>query len=110
MSSPGRHLVSFQIIGQLSDFPDGRGVEVRIGARRLAIFRRGRKLYALKNICPHEGEPLHQMAPQGDAAICVGHGWRFELATGRCTRGHPEARVASYPVKLEGETVSVDVG
>lgn len=102
--------MSYEPIGQLRDFSEGRGVEVRVGGRRIAVFRRGRKLYALKNLCPHQGELLHQMSPSDGAAVCVGHGWRFDLETGKCTRGHPEARVAVYPIKLEGESVWIDVG
>ncbi|MGH9363347.1 MAG: Rieske (2Fe-2S) protein [Thermoanaerobaculia bacterium] len=40
----------------------------------------------------------------------MGHGWRFDLRTGRCVRGDPEARVAVYPVQLQGGEVLVELG
>jgi len=102
--------MAFQSIGNISDFPDGRGVEVRLGPRRIVIFRLGSRLYALKNLCPHEGDRLHRLPPRDGAAVCVGHGWRFDLETGKCIRGDSDARVAVYPVKLEDDRVAIDVG
>jgi nitrite reductase/ring-hydroxylating ferredoxin subunit len=68
------------------------------------------ELFALKDICPHQADSLHRLPPEGGAAVCIGHGWRFDLRTGRCLRGDPEARVAVYPVKVENDTVLIDVG
>jgi nitrite reductase/ring-hydroxylating ferredoxin subunit len=102
--------MAFQPIGKLADFPEGRGVEVRLGARRIAVYRLGGELFALKNICPHAGDSLHELPPVGGAAVCRGHGWRFDLRSGRCVKGSPEARVAVYPVRLEGESVLIDLG
>jgi len=101
--------MAFQAIGKVSDFPEGRGTEVRLGSRRIAVYRVEGRLHAIKDICPHEGDALHRLPPKEGAAVCAGHGWRFDLASGRCVRGDPGARVAVYPVKLEGETVMVDL-
>lgn len=102
--------MSFQAVGEVEDFPDGKGVEVRVGVRRIAVYRLGNEFFAVKNLCPHEGDQLHRLPPEDGAAVCAGHGWRFDLRSGQCRKGDPEARVAVYPVKLDGETVLVDVG
>lgn len=101
--------MSFQAVGKLEEFPDGRAVEVRIGARRIAIYRLGDRLFAVKNVCPHEGDSLHRALPENGAAVCRSHGWRFDLRTGRCLRGQKNSRIAVYPVKVEGDTVMIDV-
>jgi nitrite reductase/ring-hydroxylating ferredoxin subunit len=100
----------FHAVGNVADFPEGRATEVRIGARRIALYRVGGRFFALKNICPHEGVLLHRAPPRGEVAVCKGHGWEFDLHTGQCLRGKPDARVAAYPVKVEGDVVSIDVG
>lgn len=97
----------FVAVGRAADFPEGAAVAREVGARRIVVYRMGGRLFALKDICPHQGDLLHRMPPMGSEAVCIGHGWRFDLATGRCTRGDPQARVASYPVRVEGETVLV---
>ena len=100
----------FQSIGKLSDFPDGRAVEVTLGARRIAVYRLGDRFHAIKNICPHEGGLLHRLPPRDGVAVCATHGWRFDLQSGQCVRGNPDARVAVYPVKVDGDGVWIDVG
>jgi nitrite reductase/ring-hydroxylating ferredoxin subunit len=102
--------LAFRPVGKLSDFPEGSGRQVQVGTRRLAVFRLQGRLYVLKDFCPHEGEPLHLGRLDGASVVCRAHAWRFDLASGRCLRGEPESRVAAYPVKVEGETVLVDVG
>ena len=102
--------MNYQVVGKLDDFPDGRAVEVRIGARRIAVYRTGEQFHALKNICPHQGDLLHRVPPSEGQAVCIGHGWRFDLTTGVCVKGDVGARVAVYPVRVEGETVMVGVG
>ncbi len=107
MTPPDPGLVQ---VGRIQDFPEGKGVPVTIGSRRLVVYRQGGALHALKDICPHEGDLLHRLPPSGGAAVCVGHGYRFDLLTGRCLQGDPRLRVAVYPVELRGDAVLVRVG
>ncbi len=97
-------------VGSVADFPEGSPVAVCIGARRLVIVRHGGAIHALKDICPHMGEPLHRLPPRDGVLTCIGHGWKFELATGKCVRGDPEARVAVYPVEVRDGAVMVRIG
>jgi nitrite reductase/ring-hydroxylating ferredoxin subunit len=94
-------------VGRVSDFPEGIGVPVTIGARRIVVYRQGEELFALKDLCPHQGEALHHFPPEDGAAVCIGHGWKFDLRTGRCVRGDPEARVAVYPVLVRNGEVLI---
>lgn len=102
--------MSYVKVGHLDDFVDGKGSEVLIGARRIAVFRDGQEIRAIKNICPHEGELLHRCSPRDGAAVCVGHGWRFDLKTGNCTKGPSESRVAVYPARINEGEVEIDLG
>ena len=100
--------MSFLKIGNVSDFPEGAAVAVRVGARRIAVYRVDDEFFAIKNICPHEANPLHNAPPDGGAAVCRAHGWRFDLRTGQCLRGDRDSRVAVYPVKIDGDEVLVN--
>ena len=101
--------MSFVKIGIISDFPEGAPVPVRVGARRIAVYRIGDEFFVVKNICPHEGNPLHNAAPENGAAVCRAHGWRFDLRSGQCLRGDRETRVAVYPVRIDGDQVLVNL-
>lgn len=42
------------------------------------------KIFALRDICPHRGIPLHHGWIEGDGVRCCYHGWKFSSADGRC--------------------------
>jgi nitrite reductase (NADH) small subunit len=44
---------------------------------------------------------------EGGKVICPWHGWAWDLRTGEA--GPPDAKIAVYPVKIEGADVLVDV-
>lgn len=48
------------------------------------LVGRGRdgKVFALRNICPHRGIPLHHGHFDGETIECAYHGWRFDRAGG----------------------------
>ena len=41
------------------------------------------KVFALRDICPHRGIPLHYGAFDGETIACCYHGWRFDMS-GTC--------------------------
>ena len=90
--------MSYVSIGKLEDFTEGKGSEVLVGARRIAVFRSGNTIRAIKNICPHEGDLLLRCAPKDGAAVCLCHGWRFSLETGACLKGFVVLRDRVDPV------------
>lgn len=42
------------------------------------------KVFAINNICPHQGMPLHYGGFDGETVMCSFHGWRFN-GEGTCT-------------------------
>jgi ferredoxin-nitrite reductase len=72
------------VIG-LDQVPDGAGRALSVAGATVAVFRRGDRLYALHNQCPHAGGALADGAVDGDEVICPIHGYRFNLATGACS-------------------------
>lgn len=114
--------------------------EIPPGARKIVVPFRGRagigvfnvngNLYALRNICPHKRGPLctgeltgrinanappsahaAELAVNGDGEVlrCPWHQWPFEIATGRCLVD-PAVRVKTYPVRVVGNDIIVDLG
>ena len=57
----------------------GRMVHKTLLGEPLLIGRgRGNRVFALRDICPHRGIPLHYGAFDGDTIACCYHGWRFD--------------------------------
>ena len=96
-------------VGTVDEFPAERGKLVKIGARRIGVYRQGEQWYALKDACPHAGVGLSQGPVKDGAVLCVGHGWTFDLASGGVRQGAKACKVATYPVRVVGNVVEVGV-
>lgn len=42
------------------------------------------EVFALRDICPHRGIPLHHGWIEGDGVYCCYHGWKFNTSDGVC--------------------------
>ena len=85
--------------------PDGRSV-VTTPEGAVAVFRVEGRLYAIRNACPHVGNPLVEGDVLGRTLVCAFHGWRFDLETGVCLLG--EESVRTYPVEERDGEIWVD--
>jgi nitrite reductase (NADH) small subunit len=70
-------------VGPLTDLPDSQGVRVRVGERAIAVFRRGGRIFALGDSCPHMGASLSEGYLDRTSVVCPWHGWAFDLIDGR---------------------------
>jgi nitrite reductase/ring-hydroxylating ferredoxin subunit len=95
-----------QRIASTSEVPEGSGIAVDVGAKRIAVFRYRGQLFALDETCPHRGGPLHAGSIEEGVVLCPWHMWRFELATG-CSPVNPLSRVRTYPVRVSGGDVFI---
>lgn len=64
---------------------------------------------AVHNACNHVGGPLGDGRLDGDYVVCPWHQWKFHRATGEGEPGFEQDKVPSFPVKVEGGRVLVDV-
>jgi nitrite reductase/ring-hydroxylating ferredoxin subunit/multimeric flavodoxin WrbA len=83
----------------------------RVMARHtpIALSWSAGKFGAISNGCNHAGGPLGDGRLDGDYVVCPWHHWKFERFTGKGEQGFEEDRVPSYPVKVEGGHVLVDL-
>jgi 3-phenylpropionate/trans-cinnamate dioxygenase ferredoxin subunit len=106
----------------MADLDDGGRLIVEVAGRSIGIFRIGRRLYALRNRCPHAGgelcrgrivarlssaRPGHYVHDRSRPLIvCPWHGWEFDLATGQSQVDPRRVRVRAYDVEaLRGEEI-----
>lgn len=95
-------------IGSIDDFKAEEGRFVEAGGKELAVFRVNGGIYAVDNLCPHQGGPLSEGMVEGDQVICPWHAWVFCMKTG-VSPVSPNIRVDTYPVRIQGKDVYVDV-
>lgn len=101
-------MAEFVKVATTSDIAVGTGKVVEAGGKTLAVFRCDDGYYAVDNTCRHRGGPLGEGALSGTTVSCPWHGWEYDVASGACSMDD-SLRVATYPVKVEGNDVLVSV-
>jgi len=82
-----------------------------VTARKIALalsFKDG-VFGAVSNVCNHAGGPLGEGALDGNFLVCPWHHWKFDRCSGKGEPGFEEDRVPSWPVKVEGGRVLVNL-
>ncbi len=82
---------------------------VSAGGHTLAVVATGETLHAIDNRCPHMGFPLSRGSVADGLLTCHWHHARFDLASGGTLDPFADD-VRSYPLRIEGDDVLVEVG
>jgi len=83
--------------------------EVRVGRTRVALSHIDGVFSAIHGLCNHVGGPLGQGTMEDGYVVCPWHGWKFDARDGKGEPGFEEDRVPSFPVKVEGGRVLIDM-
>jgi 3-phenylpropionate/trans-cinnamate dioxygenase ferredoxin subunit len=82
---------------------------VEVNEEDIALCNVGGELYAVANVCTHDGGPLGRGHLYGDLIECPRHGARFDVKTGAVRSLPAIMPIDTYPLKVEGEEILVDV-
>ena len=88
--------------------PEGEAREFAAGAKTICVANCEGALSAMDNVCLHRGGPLGQGVVEDGKVICPWHGWQYDPKTGAAAH-NPAAKVAVYPIKVEGDDVLVEI-
>ena len=75
----------------------------------IAIFRVGDELLAVEDRCTHQDYPLSEGDVRGEEVTCPLHGACFNLRTGIATCGPCNGPVRTFPLRIVGDQVEVDL-
>ena len=90
------------------EIPPGTTKKVDAGGTPLLLCNVDGELYAIEDVCTHDGGPLDQGELDGCRIMCPRHGATFDVTSGAALTLPAVVPVATYPVRLEGEDVFVD--
>ena len=71
----------------------------------IAVYNIDGELYAIEDVCTHDGGELAGGTLHGFSVECPRHGARFDLRTGAVLAPPAYEPVAKFPVKVEGDGV-----
>jgi nitrite reductase/ring-hydroxylating ferredoxin subunit len=92
-----------------ADVASGKLRAVEINGKRIALFSIGGQIYAIGDLCTHQGGPLSDGAIENNEVECPWHGGRFNVTSGQATVPPAGEAVERYNVRISGEDVEIEV-
>jgi nitrite reductase/ring-hydroxylating ferredoxin subunit len=92
---------------ELNEIPPGRPLRLEHLETPIVIIRDGNRVVAYLDRCPHAYWPLSEGEIDGGVLHCLGHGWQFDIATGRCLNA-PAYCLKPFSVTLSAESVLIE--
>jgi nitrite reductase/ring-hydroxylating ferredoxin subunit len=87
------------------DFPTG----VEVNGQKIGLFLSGKQVFATEDVCPHAFALLSQGFQEDGFIECPLHAAKFEIATGKCMNEIGQRDLKTFPIKIEGGRVSVQI-
>lgn len=67
------------------------------------------RLFAVEDVCTHDGGPLDQGTLEGNCVVCPRHGATFDVRTGDALTLPAVVPLGTFALHVEGDDVYVDV-
>jgi anthranilate 1,2-dioxygenase ferredoxin component len=75
---------NFRPVIPAGDLPEGQAITVSIEGRDVLVSHGESGIFAMDDLCPHNGSRLGTGKIRKDTVSCPMHGARFDLRTGEC--------------------------
>ena len=106
----------FTEAGKVSDIVPGGMKAVDIGGSKIVICNLDNTFYAVERRCSHLGASLDMGTLEGYILTCPLHYAQFDITTGEALSGpvppdpkHQTRDLVTYPLKIEADTIKVDI-
>jgi len=101
--------VEFVQVAPLADLPVGERLFVEIDERKIVVFNIGGNLFAIGDVCSHDGGPLGDGEIEGMDVICPRHGARFDIRTGQALLLPAVEDIPAYPVRVNAGVIEIGI-
>ena len=101
--------MAFERVASLSDVPESGNKIFNMGATQVLIARAPMGIYAVGAICSHQYTPLEGGKMKACFIFCPLHGVRFDMRDGKPAGTLTDQPIPTWPVKVEGDDIFVDL-
>ncbi|MCC6260695.1 MAG: non-heme iron oxygenase ferredoxin subunit [Anaerolineales bacterium] len=96
-------------IAPLTELPNGERLFVDLGDTPIVILNIAGKLFAIGDVCTHDGGPLGEGKVEGENIICPRHGAEFDIRTGKAVQLPAVEDIPAYPVQIRDGNIFIGV-
>lgn len=97
-----------QRVASRSEIPPGTTKRVLVDGIEVLLCNVDGEIYAVEDVCTHDGGPLDQSALEGCRIECPRHGARFDVTTGAALTLPAVVPLPVYAVRVDGDDVYVE--
>ncbi len=96
-------------VAKLSEIAPGTTRRVVLNSVEILLCNVDGKIYAIEDVCTHDGGPLDQGTLEGECVVCPRHGATFDVRTGDALTLPAVIPLMTFDVTVQGDDVFVDV-
>ncbi|HEX3368637.1 MAG TPA: non-heme iron oxygenase ferredoxin subunit [Candidatus Cybelea sp.] len=96
-----------QSVAKLSQIAPGTTQRVEVDSCGVLLCNVAGSIYAIEDVCTHDGGPLDQGTLEGECVVCPRHGATFDVKTGDALTLPAVVPVMTFPVEVVGDDIFV---
>ncbi len=100
-------MAEFVTVARLEDIPSGTIKTFYVGEQHLAVANVDGQIYAIEDVCTHDGGPLGDGEVEDCEVECPRHGAHFDLRTGAVKSFPAVVGVKTYEIRVEGSEIKI---
>jgi naphthalene 1,2-dioxygenase system ferredoxin subunit len=93
----------------VASIPEGDVIAVAVGGVEVALYQVNGEMFATDNICSHGHARLCEGFLDGHEIECPLHQGKFDVRSGQPTCAPVSQAIKTYPLKIEGGKVWLDL-
>ena len=94
-------------VARLEELNPGEFRTADVDGTQVVVFNIDGELYAIEDVCTHDGGQLTGGYVEGDQIVCPRHGARFCVRTGEALTAPAYEPTAKFPVRVESGEIQV---
>jgi 3-phenylpropionate/trans-cinnamate dioxygenase ferredoxin component len=100
--------VARQKVAKVSEIAPGTTRRVVVDSLGILLCNVDGKIFAIEDVCTHDGGPLDQGELEGECIVCPRHGATFDVRTGDALTLPAVVPLMTFDAGVEGDDVFVD--
>ncbi len=96
-------------VAKVSEIAPGATRRVVVNSTEILLCNVDGKIYAIEDVCTHDGGPLDQGTLEGEHVVCPRHGATFDVRTGDALTLPAVVPLMTFDVNVDGDEIYVDV-